>query len=91
MLQGISTGIAKLDRKKNSSATNENNFFFFNFVKVRPTLFYCLFYGKFFKKIESGGLNENKNKIHFLVESTKIIKIKLKIGQLIFIFRKTYF
>ena len=42
----------------------------------RPTFFYCLFYGKIFKKIESGGLNKNKNKIHFLVEST--IKIKIK-------------
>jgi len=27
--QGISTGIAKLDRKKNSSETNENYFFIY--------------------------------------------------------------
>ena len=43
---------------------------------LRPTFFYCLFYGIFFKKIESGG--QNKNKILFLVESTK--KNKNKIG-----------
>jgi len=60
-------------------------------ANVGPTFFYCLFYGKIFKKIESGGLNKNKNKIHFLVESTIKIKIKLKKGRQIFIFRKTYF
>jgi len=61
------------------------------FILIRPTFFYCLFYGKIFKEIESGGLNKNKNKIHFLVESTIKIKIKLKKGQQFFIFRKTYF
>jgi len=53
--------------------------------------FIVCFTGIFSKKLSRGGLNKNKNKIHFLVELTKTIKIKLKKGRHIFIFRKTYF
>ena len=49
---------------------------FYFFFPVRPSFFNFLIYEKFFKILESGGRNKNKNKIHKIVQSIKKIKLK---------------
>ena len=44
-------------------------------ILIRPSFFNLLVYEKFFKKIESGGRNKNKNKTSKIAES-KNKKIK---------------